>query len=182
MSTSLDSFLNQGALSLIRRNHGLEHATLHILAKRIKPRPLAGHSDAGGFWIIGEVETETLRSAAAEALYRMQHGEHNLAVHPNCGTNFVTSGTLAGLAGAAAMLGAGPRLRDKAERLSLAALLATLALIVSQPLGMYLQANFTTSGEPGGLQIASIEPRKVSGYLGLMRFGSLPVHRVTTAG
>ena len=182
MTTTLDSFLNQGALSRIRRNHGLEHATLHILAKRIKPRPLAGHSDAGGFWIIGEIETETLRSAAAEALYRMQHGEHSLAVHPNCGTNFVTSGTLAGIAGAAAMLGAGPRLRDKAERLSLAALLATLALILSQPLGLYLQAHFTTSGQPGELRIVEVAPRKASASFGILRAGSLPVHRVTTAG
>ena len=173
MTTTLDSFLNQGALSRIRRNHGLEHATLHILAKRIKPRPLAGHSDAGGFWIIGEIETETLRSAAAEALYRMQHGEHSLAVHPNCGTNFAVAGLFAGVAGALAMLGSGKRMRDKLERLPLAAALATLALMIAQPLALRIQAQVTTSGEPGDLAVTQVLCRQKDG---------LTIHRVTTQG
>jgi hypothetical protein len=181
MSTWLDSLINQGPISRIRRNHGLEHATLHILAKRLSRRALAGHSDAGGFWIVGDVETDVLRSAVEDALFRMQHGEHSLAVHPNCGTNYVTSGTLAGLAGAATMMGAGPRLRDKAERFSLAALLATMTLILSQPLGLFLQARITTSGIPGSLRIVEIKPAQASGYFGPTRFGALPVHRVTTA-
>jgi hypothetical protein len=160
-------------LRRIRRNHGLEHATLHVLTRRFPRRAFAGHSDLGGFWIAGDVATPDLQEAVNEALQRLRNGERSLAIHPNCGTNFVTAGTLAGLAGASVMLGARPGLRDKLERLPLAAVLATLALIASQPLGMFLQANLTTSGDPGDLRVLEIRPKKS---------GRLRTHRVVTQG
>ncbi len=98
--------------SRLQRNHGLEHATLHMLAERHPHLSLAGHSDMGGFWILGNVETEDLRAAVNEALTRMQQGEHELSIHPNCGTNFVATGALAGLAAWTGMLGAGRSTRD----------------------------------------------------------------------
>jgi hypothetical protein len=42
-------------ISRVQRNHGLEHATLHILSQRYPKQSLSGHSDTGGFWIIGDV-------------------------------------------------------------------------------------------------------------------------------
>ena len=144
----------------IRRNHGLEHATLHILAQRFPHRAMAGHSGTDGFWILAEVSQEDVRSAADEALERLRRGERHLAVHPNCGTNLVTAGVLAGLSGAAAMFGAGPRWRDKLDRFPVAAVLATLALMVSQPVGSYLQTNLTTSGDPGRMSIVEIKPAR----------------------
>lgn len=167
------SLLDQGPISRVRRNHGLEHATLHVLAERFPGKPLAGHSDLGGFWIIGELETPDVVSAVDEALRRLQAGERRLAVHPNCGTNFATAGALAGLAAGAAMFGAGRKLRDNIERLPVAILLATLALIVAQPAGMLLQEQFTTSGEPGGLQVVEVQQRETV---------RLPAHRVVTQG
>ena len=92
--------LSPDAFSRIRRNHGLEHATLHVLAQRHPKISMAGHSNATGFWLLGDVDTEDLSDAIEEALRRMRSGERNLAVHPNCGTNFVSAGTIAGLAGA----------------------------------------------------------------------------------
>ena len=172
MST-LQSVLEVPLISRLRRNHGLEHATLHVLAQRFPRQPMAGYSDPGGFWIVGSVSTEALRSSVDEALARLQAGEAGLAVHPNCGTNFVTSGVLAGGAAALVMFNAGRRLRDKLERLPLAASLATLALIAAQPLGLLLQARVTTSGFPGALQVAQIIPP---------RPGGAPVHRVLTRG
>jgi hypothetical protein len=151
----------------------LEHATLHILSQRHPKLPLAGHSDTRGFWVLGEVSTEDVTSAVQEAMQRMQAGEHNLAVHPNCGTNFVTSGVLASLAAFVAMFGAGRRLRDRLERLPLAASLATIALIISQPLGLRLQERVTTSGELAGLQVVQITPS---------RRGRMQAHRVLTQG
>ena len=106
-----------------------------MLAERHPGRPLAGHSDLGGFWIIGDLSVEELASAIQEARARLESGESKLAVHPNCGTNFATSGVLAGLAAAVVMFGVGKRARDNLDRLPLAILVATLALIVSQPLG-----------------------------------------------
>jgi len=172
-NNSLGSVLEYPVISRVRRNHGLEHATLHILSQRHPKLPLAGHSDTRGFWVLGEVSTEDVTSAVQEAMQRMQAGEHNLAIHPNCGTNFVTSGVLASLAAFVAMFGAGRRLRDRLERLPLAASLATIALIISQPLGLRLQERVTTSGELAGLQVVQITPS---------RRGRMEAHRVLTQG
>jgi hypothetical protein len=161
----------------IRRNHGLEHATLNILSQRFPHLHLAGHSDFKGFWIVGDVPIEAVRDAAEEALSRMRAGESRLAVHHNCGTNYVTSGMLAGVAGVIAMIGVGRRWRDKLERLPLAMSLATLALIVGMPLGTLVQARVTTSGDPGDMHIVEIMT-KLRGPAD----GGLKAHRVITRG
>ena len=107
VANRLAEFLNNPYLSRVRRNHGLEHATLTVLSRSYPGRGLTGHSDSAGFWIIGNVPPEAVHSAVQEALARMKAGEVNLAVHPNCGTNFVTSGILAALAAFVAFFGAG---------------------------------------------------------------------------
>ncbi len=159
--------------SRLQRNHGLEHATLHMLAERHPHLSLAGHSDLGGFWILGNVETDELRGAVDEALARMRGGEHGLAIHPNCGTNFVTTGALAGIAAWIGMLGAGHDTREKVERLPVVIGLATVALLAGQPLGLLVQARVTTSGYPGALEVVDIQPS---------RRGRVRAHRVTTRG
>src|SRR5690606_14137353 len=70
-----------------RRNHGLEHATITLLSRRIKGLQMAGRSDENGFTLMGEAPTDQIEASVNEALRRMRAGEHNLAVHPNCGTN-----------------------------------------------------------------------------------------------
>jgi len=173
LSLKISAILELPIISHIRRNHGLEHATLHTLANHLPQTMLMGHSDMGGFWIIGDVPPEMLHSAVQEAIARLRAGERQLAIHPNCGTNYVTSGALAGLAGAAAMLGSGKRMQDKLSRLPFAAALATMALIISQPLGLLLQARVTTSGDPGTLEVTAITHKKQ---------GRLTVHHVQTRG
>ena len=160
-------------ISRVRRNHGLEHATLHVLAERNPRRSMAGHSDLGGFWIIGDLTTEEIQSAVNEALVRLRDGEHELAVHPNCGTNFATAGILAGGVAALSMFGAGKRLRDKLERIPFAITLETMALIISQPVGLRIQKEITTSGNPGSLEIVAIERKDR---------GRVKIHRVSTRG
>jgi hypothetical protein len=157
---SYDSVLNYPPIARTRRNHGFEHATLHILSRRNPSLRLAGHSDPGGFWLIGDVSLEEVKAALEEALQRLQAGESNLAVHPNCGTNFVTSGILASMAALAAMFGAGRRFQDKLWRLPLAATLATVALIASQPLGRLLQERVTTSGQLETMRVVNISPSR----------------------
>jgi hypothetical protein len=158
-------------VSRVQRNHGLEHATLHVLSQRHPKRSFAGHSDVRGFWIIGDVPIEDVYEAVEEAIERLRKGERQLAIHRNCGTNYVTSGVLAGLAAGAAMFGVGKRVRDKLERLPLAMFVATLALIFSQPLGLLLQERVTTSPEPGNLQVVEIVTS---------RRGRMKAHRITT--
>jgi hypothetical protein len=152
----LSSVLDVPPLAQTRRNHGLEHATITVLSQKHRGLSLVGRSTPFGFHLYGNVTTEMLADAAHEALQRMRAGEANLAVHPNCGTNFVTAGLAAGLA---AYLGfwradSGSARR---ERLPLVATLATLALIAAQPFGLELQRHVTTSGEMRGLQIDRIE-------------------------
>ncbi len=169
----LDDLLNSPAASRVRRNHGLEHATLNILSTRFPHKSMAGHSDRGGFWILGNVPTQDLETAVGEALARMQAGERGLAIHPNCGTNFVASGMLAGLVAWGAMLGGGKSLREKLDRLPTVISLVTLALIFGQPLGPMLQARVTTSGIPGNLKVVKVIPDTRSG---------MQAHRVVTEG
>ena len=167
----LQNLIEQPTLARIRRNHGLEHATIHVLSREKRRGRVAGHSDAGGFWLLGDLSPDEIQEAVDEALARLRAGESDLAIHPNCGTNLVTSGIFAGLAGAVAMTGAGPRSRDRLERLPLAGLLATVALLFARPAGTRIQQLITTSGDPGDLEVLEIRPSKRRG---------LVAHRVVT--
>jgi hypothetical protein len=137
-----------------RRNHGLEHATIHILSERIRNLRMAGRSTDSGFILMGEAPTEMVESAVNEALRRMRNGEHHLAVHPNCGTNLVTTGLLTT---SAAMLGfTGASRKDAWNRMPAVMALMMAAILFSQPLGSSLQRHITTDGDPQDLTIVSI--------------------------
>ena len=69
----------------------MEHATLKILARKYDDKDLAGHSNPTGFFLFGELATDDIRSAIQEAMTRLRAGEHDLAIHPGCGTNLATS-------------------------------------------------------------------------------------------
>ena len=148
--------LDLGILSLIRRNHGLEHATLNLLSKKTPGVSFAGHSDQKGFWVVGNVSTDFLLETVQEALTRMKKGERSLAVHDHCGTNFATAGVLAGTFAWLATLGTANNFKKKLDRWPLLVLLITGALIVAQPLGPKVQEKVTTSGEPGNLVVKQI--------------------------
>ena len=159
-------------LSRLRRNHGLEHATITILSQRFPYRPLAGYSFPFGFFLLGDIPTEHVREAVVQALARMNNGERYLAVHPNCGTNYVASGVVAGSLAWLGMAGAKDK-RERVERLPLVMALAILGFIISQPLGPKIQERITTSGDPQGLSVVDIIP---------LQMGRLSVHRVITQG
>jgi len=161
----------RNAVSRVRRNHALEHATLQILGTKYPRKGLVANSDVRGFWVFGEVSTETLQEAVDEALARLKNGEHQLAIHPNCGTNYVTSGILAGMFAWLAMLGRRRSLRDSIDRLPLVMSLVTIALIFAQPLGPLFQANFTIDPKVGKMQVVEI-----------IRYQrhEIPAHRVKT--
>lgn len=160
-------------ISRMRRNHGLEHATINLLSAKHPHQPFAGHSDWRGLWIVGAISTLELQEVVEEALRALWAGRRDLAIHANCGTNLVASGTLAGLAGAIGMMGVGEKPRDKMERIPRVAALATLALMVSRPVGPFLQRYLTTSGDPQGLEVVEI-----SRY----NQGEVTAHRITTQG
>jgi hypothetical protein len=170
----LSQILNQPTASRIRRNHALEHATIHVLSSRLPTKPIAGRSDSKGFYILGTLDISEVDDAASEALRRLEAGERHLAIHPNCGTNFLTAGVLAGGASYISLLGGRTsRWRDRLERLPLAIMAAVLALILAQPLGTAAQRHVTTQGNPAGLEIVEIRR---------YQRGRTTVHRVLTRG
>jgi hypothetical protein len=173
LRTPFADLLDAGLPGRLRRNHGLEHATLHILSSRYPRSRLGGYSEPGGFWIIGDLELEDVASAVKEAIERLGSGEAGLAIHPYCGTNLAVALALAGSAAAVSMLGVGPRRRQRLARLPLAALLVGLALWAARPLGLFLQTRLTTSGQPGDLQPTAVY---------LYRQGRVKAYRITTRG
>jgi hypothetical protein len=172
MQHMLKRFLQYPSISKIRRNHGLEHATIHLLSHKYPDRTFVGRSDVGGFWLYGNVPTDSVVATVDEALSRLRNGEHELAIHPNCGTNYVTAGLLGGTTSYLTLAGSkdeswGSRL----ERLPLVITLTTIALIVAQPLGRAAQRHITTQGDPQNLRIKHIER---------VQDGATTLHRVLT--
>ena len=170
-------------INRIRRNHGLEHATIHILSEGHKRFSAQGNSDHRGFHlnIYGDVTEEEVAAAVAEAHRRLRAGERHLAVHPNCGTVLVTTAMLATLAAQAVFtfeqwradhppvpspsgrgLGRGTAFLNLFNALPSATLAVVGALIVGRPLGITLQERYTVDGDIGDLAVASIRPVALS--------------------
>lgn len=167
------SILDFPPIARTRRNHGLEHATLHVLAKKYPNVTLGGISSPKGFAIIGNVPTEDVAEAAIEALKRLRAGEYKLAQHPNCGTNYVISGIFAGLGAWLGVVGAGKGFGKKAKRLPVMILLATLALILTRQVGPMVQKEITTTGDPGDMELVRVETSLQT---------NLKIHHVITKG
>ncbi len=139
-----------------RRNHALEHATLQVLAPKYPHRPMGGHSNPTGCVILGDVDTADLADAAVEALERLRAGESELAIHPGCGTNYATSGLLAGSV-AWYGLGGQSKWTKKLWRIPFILPLVVLIWELSKPLGPVLQAKVTTEAEMGDMKILTVE-------------------------
>lgn len=139
-----------------RRNHALEHAAIHMLTKRNPGVSFAGYSTFDAIYIKGNVGIEEIIAGVKEGFEKLNMGQKKLAIHPNCGTNFAVSGSLAGLVAGAAMLGAGSKTKDKLNRLSWAMILATFALIISRPWGPIVQEKFTTDANLRDLEVVHI--------------------------
>lgn len=162
--------LNLPLILETRRNHALEHATIHILSAKSPERHLAGHSNPTGFFILGDITTEDLSAAVTEGLTRLRAGEHKLAIHAGCGTNFATAAFLAGTL-AWFPLSTAKSTRRRLWLLPFAVIFGVLGYVLSQPLGPLLQAKVTTEADPGDMQIENIIPLRKRGPA---------VHRVIT--
>lgn len=159
--------LNLPLILETRRNHALEHATLHLLARKYKNQSMAGHSNPTGFFLLGDVQTDDVISSANEAWTRLRAGESGLAVHPGCGTNLVTATLLPATFAWMPLRGA----KSTFWRVGLipfALILALFGYFLSRPLGPWLQKYITTEADMGNMQIVDIR---------LVRKG---VHRIIT--
>lgn len=162
--------LDMGPVGTTRRNHGIEHASIHILSEQFPQLGMAGRADSGGFYILGDVPTEAIAPAVEQAIARVRGGEHGLVVHPRCGTNLVVAGVLAGVSSFAAAAVMGNR-RDESglSRLPGMMLAATAAVLIAQPLGPKVQEKWTTSHQMEGAYLKAVKRREGRGMV---------VHRV----
>ncbi len=142
----------------IRQNHALEHATITILSGMVPDLRVSARSSSSGFIILGDVDLGLLRRALDEALRRLQAGEAELAIHPNCGTNLVvgisliTAGTLLGMASS-----------HTRTRIASTAVSSVAGLMAARPLGELVQKHFTTLPDLVGVRVTDIFRRTILG-------------------
>src|SRR5437773_735323 len=143
----------------IRQNHALEHATITILSGMIPDLRVSARSSSTGFIIFGDIDLGQLRRALDEALARLQAGEAELAIHPNCGTNLavgvslMTIGTMLGMSSS--------KLRTRVASATVAML---AGLVAARPLGEFVQRHVTTLPDLQGVRVTDIGRRKILGF------------------
>lgn len=140
-----------------RQHHAIEHATIHILSARHPERSFSGYSDPLGFTIYGDVDEHDVRRAVGDALLRLQAGERQLAIHPNCGTNLLTTAVAAT---AAALFGGTIVRQGRLERMAVSLALTLAAIVASRPLGFRLQ-EYTTQWDVTDRWVAEIRLMQV---------------------
>ncbi|RPJ23208.1 MAG: hypothetical protein EHM33_21585 [Chloroflexi bacterium] len=153
----LDPILDLPPYLATRRNHALEHATLHMLARKYDDKNLAGHSNPTGFFLLGDLAVDDIRNAINEAMTRLRAGQRELAIHPGCGTNFATSMVVPATLAFLPM----QRARSNFWRFLLIPValgLAVFGYLLSKPLGPWLQRNITTEADLGNMQVMEIIP------------------------
>jgi hypothetical protein len=139
-----------------RRNHALEHATLHMLAREHHIN-MAGHSNPTGFFLLGDFSTQDVWFAATEALERLREGERGLAIHEGCGTNLATNLLFGATLSWFIMRGAKSTLA-RILLIPLAVIFGVFGFLIARPLGPKLQQYITTEADMGHMQIVDIIP------------------------
>ena len=147
MLTILNSIIRR-----TRQHHAIEHATIHLLSARFPQQRFSGHSDPLGFTILGDLAEVDLRTAVGNALLRLQAGEAELAIHPNCGTNLAVSGAFATIAAMIGLLGK----RSAVDKFATALPLVLVALVMSRPVGTQLQ-EYTTLADVSDRWVVDIQ-------------------------
>jgi len=155
------------SLMNLRRNHALEHASIHVLSKQHPQYRFIGRSDFRGFYLLSRLPLEKLVPGLHDALKKLQSGQKHLAVHPNCGTNLLTGAFLAALSGYLVFNVPGKKKRnlvDQLEILPLAILGSMLSLVLAQPLGNAIQKNVTTLADLQNTSVVSVSSRPSGKY------------------
>jgi hypothetical protein len=143
----------------IRQNHALEHATITILSGYVPDLRISARSSSRGFTIFGDVDLGQLRRALDEALRRLQAGEAQLAIHPNCGTNLVVGFTLVTVGTLLGMTSNRARTRIASTAVS-----SVAGLMAARPLGEVVQKYVTTLPDVEGVHVTDISRHKFLGF------------------
>ena len=137
-----------------------------LLERGVRP-PLAGNATPGGFLLYSRASTEEVREAAAEALRRLQSGEHRLAVSPYCGTNILVAALMA-LVVSSALRG-----RSKSVMKSMSSMMfgIMVALTFRRRVGELVQEHLTTLPDSDGVSVRRIKA---------LQIGRVSIHWVGT--
>ena len=156
-----------------RQHHAIEHATLHHAGRSAFPDgawPATAIRAASPS--AGRVPMEAVRRALTDAMLRLQAGESDLAIHPNCGTNLLATGVLVTLPRWSAAAGAR---RDCLEPLRHARCAgAAGAGRRRRPLGYRACSSYTTLADIGDRWVKDVRPLRTVG-------GPARVPRITFA-
>lgn len=148
-------------ISRVRRNHALEHATMHVLEEQFYGLGMLGLSGLNGFWLLADLPTESVTDAALTALKRLKAGEEELAFHEHCGTNLASPLFLTALVCWVILTGGEGEI--KLRRIPLAILIAVPFFLLSKPLGPWMQRNLTTSAMPEDMELAQVNTQRFMG-------------------
>jgi len=143
----------------IRRNHALEHATVHVLSRSLPSLRVVGRTTPMGFYLYGDIDTELVEEAVREAVDTLKENP-DLAVHSRCGTSLAVTAMLAGLAAfAAESLPA----RSRWMKLPSVLLASLWGVLVAQPLGLAMQRTITTDSDVEGAVVGPVRKETVRG-------------------
>ena len=139
----------------IRKNHAMEHATIHLLANIAPNITFSGYSLVKGYWILGKAELQDVQKAAEMAYARLNNGEKKLAVHPNCGTNIAVIGLCTAAAAILTSVGESDE-ESGLSRFTAMSAAGMIGALAGKPLGPKVQEKFTTDANVSDLSIVSI--------------------------
>ncbi len=141
-----------------RRNHALEHATIAVLLRSLgRTIRLAGIATPTGFYLYGNLSRKEVRSAADEALTRIQCGESHLALSPLCGTNLVLGGILISLGILLPI-----KISSQSQNLSGSIIFGLLGAVFMKPVGKFIQKHVTTNPNLNGVTITQVRNGTIS--------------------
>ncbi|MGM0436829.1 MAG: DUF6391 domain-containing protein [Bacillota bacterium] len=131
----------------LRKNHGLEHATINILEKEYGYNDLAGYAEEDGFYIMGVNNNIYVEEAARKGLNLMKNGKNELAIHKRCGTSMTVANFLSAIIFLFLLFTSG----------YFSILNMIIAIVVANLIGPYLgqivQRKFTTTSEVKEMEI-----------------------------
>ncbi|AZR72963.1 hypothetical protein BBF96_05875 [Anoxybacter fermentans] len=135
----------------LRKNHGLEHATVNVLEEYLGLQNLAGYATNDGFYILNSPDPHLVEKAARVGLERLKRGEKDLVIHRRCGTSMV----VANLTSAIIFL----FLLFKTGMFNIFYVLIAISIanVISPFLSVWVQKVATTSSEVEGMIILGVE-------------------------
>lgn len=135
----------------VRRNHAIEHATVHVLEELYGAKMVDGCATTEGFRIRAAVDPVLIFDAAREGLSRLQRGDGALAINRRCATALLVSYFAVGGSLVSLLL-----TTHNVSPLNLA-LVLILTVAATPKISRVVQRFLTTSLDVKGMSIGGVE-------------------------